>query len=108
MCFLWGGCGLSQVVRVGQWAAPAGLRGLLKSPPRHAGQAMPTLRATWFNPYRKPLGYYNCHRISFSVECGLISNVTFVKFAPNSKLQTKTFIRLSIRSRKALSNCFKV
>jgi hypothetical protein len=35
-------------------AGPAGLRGLLKSPPHLAGQAPPTLRATRFNPCRKP------------------------------------------------------
>jgi hypothetical protein len=39
---------------------------------------MPPLRATWFNPCRKPLGSYNCHRISFFVEGGLISNVIFL------------------------------
>jgi hypothetical protein len=43
---------------------------------------MPTLRATWFNPCRKPLGSYNCHPISFSVECGLISNVIFLLNLP--------------------------
>jgi len=33
-------------------AGPAGLRWLLKSPPRHAGQAPSALRATRFNPAR--------------------------------------------------------
>ena len=33
-------------------AGPAGLRWLLKSPPRLAGQAPPTLRASRFNPCR--------------------------------------------------------
>jgi hypothetical protein len=33
-------------------AGPAGLRGLLKSPPRLAGQAPSALRATRFNPAR--------------------------------------------------------
>gem|GEM_PF-3620306 len=36
-------------------AGPAGLRWLLKSPPRHAGQAPAPLRAAWLNPYRRPL-----------------------------------------------------
>gem|GEM_PF-2384760 len=35
-------------------AAPAGLRWLLKSPPRHAGQAQAAWRATAFNPCRIP------------------------------------------------------
>jgi hypothetical protein len=33
-------------------AAPAGLRWLLKSPPRHAGQGLAPVRATVFNPAR--------------------------------------------------------
>ena len=38
---IWAADGLSRVVRVGREAGPAGLRGLLKSPPRRAGQAPP-------------------------------------------------------------------
>jgi|GEM_PF-7131599 len=47
-----GGCGLSALVRGCRKAGPAALRGLLKSPPQHAGQAPATWRASRFNPYR--------------------------------------------------------
>gem|GEM_PF-3536387 len=53
--------GLSPVVRSGGKSGPAGLRGLLKSPPHRAGQAPAALRATRFNPCRfarfQPLFY---------------------------------------------------
>gem|GEM_PF-3616639 len=55
MQILGGGRGLSPVVRGCRKAGPAGLRGLLKSPPRRAGQASATLRATRLNPCRGQL-----------------------------------------------------
>jgi hypothetical protein len=47
--------GLSPVVRGGRKTGPAGLRWLLKSPPRLAGQTSATLRATRLNPSRSHL-----------------------------------------------------
>jgi hypothetical protein len=49
---IWAAAGLSPVVRGCRKAGPAGLRGLLKSPPHLAGQASAPLRATRFNPCR--------------------------------------------------------
>jgi hypothetical protein len=49
---VWAAAGLSGFVRGGRKAGPAGLRWLLKSPPRRAGQAPAPLRAKLFNPCR--------------------------------------------------------
>jgi len=45
-------------------AGPAGLRGLLKSPPHLAGQALATWRATRFNPCRKPPWFILMHSLA--------------------------------------------
>ena len=49
---LWAANGLSRVVPGCRKTGPAGLRWLLKSPPRHAGPAPTPLRASRFNPCR--------------------------------------------------------
>ena len=48
--------GLSELLRGGRKAGPAGLRGLLKSPPHLAGQASAPLRGSPVNPCRGRLG----------------------------------------------------
>jgi len=53
-------------------AGPAGLRWLLKSPPRHAGQAPTALRATRFNPARGWPVSFRCFHFKFHIICPLI------------------------------------